>query len=672
MSLEAALLSLTGLTVGDAFGQSLYFPGAEKTIQQRQLPPAPWRWTDDTQMALSVVEELHLRGWIDQDYLARRMAWRYTTDPARGYGVTTGQVLAKIAQGEYFRVVSKSIHNGGSWGCSVAARATPLGAYFCGMPAQAAREAPLAAAITHSHPESLAGVQAVAAAAALAGGQDYPRGTDFLHAVLEFTAAPDSRVHQAIKKVMDIPAVDLDSCLKYLFTDQVNSVQNVVPFALWCAAHHMNDYKEALWVAVSAKGNCDTTCAIVGGIVALTCKGVPDDWKVCREPLPDSALLQEITLKRESQEVYPPFEAGQKDAETKSTRTPLSVRTDPLTGLPNLMGLLEQVERLIEQPENLPFCLLLIHLVPLWDVNRNLGRTSGDNLICEIAETLQKIGVGPVFRSGGDKFAVLLRRNMGGIKQAHQIARLITRPGCRLPRTALIHFPFKEEAFGGRLMACLIEALRDQHYQNNDGLPREFNAPSIRARSDFSWMMVDLAEQIRQMGKIVDEANRLAQTDAVSQLPNLRVAMTTLESTLKEADEHQKPFAILLFDGDNLRKYNQVSFEAGDEAIRQLGSTLKNQIRQSDYIARWRTGDEFLVILPATDEDEALQIGNRMCQAVTQASRSWLFPSSISGGLAIYPAHGLTLQDLLHNAEKGLKTAKEGGKNRVIIANSNN
>jgi diguanylate cyclase (GGDEF)-like protein len=208
---------------------------------------------------------------------------------------------------------------------------------------------------------------------------------------------------------------------------------------------------------------------------------------------------------------------------------------------------------------------------------------------------------------------------------------------------------------------------KDHYYQNNNGLPREFDATAIRAMPDFSWMMVDLAEQVRKMGQMVDEVDRLSQTDVVSQLPNLRMAMIVLENSLKQANDHKQPLAILMLDNDNLRLYNQISYEAGDEAIRLLGHVLKDQLRQTDFQARWRMGDEFLIILPDTTEEAAFQVGCRVCAAVEEASQSRLFPSTISGGIAIYPKHGPTLNDLLHSAEVGLKAAKKNGKNRVVV-----
>jgi ADP-ribosylglycohydrolase len=62
------------------------------------------------------------------------------------------------------------------------------------------------------------------------------------------------------------------------------SAPDTVPFALWCAARHLDDYVEAMWQTVSGLGDRDTTCAIVGGIVAAAGAGVPSDWRASREP----------------------------------------------------------------------------------------------------------------------------------------------------------------------------------------------------------------------------------------------------------------------------------------------------------------------------------------------------------------------------------------------------
>lgn len=69
----------------------------------------------------------------------------------------------------------------------------------------------------------------------------------------------------------------------------VRSMQDTVLLALWCAARHLDDDEEALWLTVSSLGNHGTTCAIMGGIVACHVgeTGIPMEWLRAREPLTD-------------------------------------------------------------------------------------------------------------------------------------------------------------------------------------------------------------------------------------------------------------------------------------------------------------------------------------------------------------------------------------------------
>lgn len=61
---------------------------------------------------------------------------------------------------------------------------------------------------------------------------------------------------------------------------------DTVPFCMWCAARHLFDFEEAMWTTVAGLGDRDTTCAIVGGIVAMsTAKPIPEAWKKSREKL---------------------------------------------------------------------------------------------------------------------------------------------------------------------------------------------------------------------------------------------------------------------------------------------------------------------------------------------------------------------------------------------------
>ncbi|MBP1751235.1 MAG: ADP-ribosylglycohydrolase [Geobacteraceae bacterium] len=281
MSLDDALLSLEGLSVGDAFGELFFF----QSPAERELPEGPWRWTDDTHMALSIVEILRTCGNINQDDLAKAFAERFMQQPWRGYAGGAKKLLTRIACGEDWRKAALELFGGGSYGNGGAMRAAPIGGFFSEDPTSAAREARLSAMITHAHPEGQAGAMAVAAAAAIASGHKRPAGRDFLLEVMAFV--PESLTRQRIEAALHIPAEDLSTAVRRLGTGTYVSAPDTVPFCLWSAAYHLDDFTGAMWWTVSGLGDRDTTCAIVGGIVALSSRRIPLEWIGRREPLPE-------------------------------------------------------------------------------------------------------------------------------------------------------------------------------------------------------------------------------------------------------------------------------------------------------------------------------------------------------------------------------------------------
>ena len=279
-SIENALLSLEGLSVGDGFGQ-LFF---SRSPAARQLPAGPWPWTDDTHMALSIVEVVRDHGCIRQDALAAAFAKRFAHEPHRGYGGGAMSLLTQLAQGADWREAAPALFNGGSYGNGAAMRAAPIGGFCAGDPARAAAEARLSAVVTHAHPEGQAGAMAVAAAAALAAAPNPLAGKELLRQVREFV--PAGMTNAGIEAAREIVAGSLREATQRLGTGNSLSSQDTVPFCLWSAAHHLHDFEEAMWWTVSGMGDRDTTCAIVGGIVALSARAVPPAWIERREPLP--------------------------------------------------------------------------------------------------------------------------------------------------------------------------------------------------------------------------------------------------------------------------------------------------------------------------------------------------------------------------------------------------
>ena len=148
----------------------------------------------------------------------------------------------------------------------------------------------------------------------------------------------------------------------------------------------------------------------------------------------------------------------------------------------------------------------------------------------------------------------------------------------------------------------------------------------------------------------------------------MKAALHNLQKTIENSAVNHKPFSMLLIDGDNIRIYNSINYAAGDEMIRDMSIVFKSNLRPSDFVARWRAGDEFIVILPDTPSEGAKIIAERFRLAVKETSQTWKFPVTISIGIASYPTHGNNINSLVDKAESANKHAKDQGKDRVLLA----
>ncbi|MGN6110454.1 MAG: ADP-ribosylglycohydrolase family protein, partial [Kofleriaceae bacterium] len=206
--LSRAQRSLIGLAVGDAFGQTMFGDPAEsaRRAANREISERrPWPWTDDTAMALSIVEVLGRHGEIDPDALAEAFARRWAENPHREYGPGAFDLLARVSDGAPWRREAQRMFDGqGSYGNGAAMRAAPIGAYFADDLDRTVAEALRSAEPTHAHPDGAAGAVAVAVAAALVASR--VDRADLLGRVIERT--PPSRTLDGLRRAAEI---DLDA-----------------------------------------------------------------------------------------------------------------------------------------------------------------------------------------------------------------------------------------------------------------------------------------------------------------------------------------------------------------------------------------------------------------------------------------------------------------------------
>ncbi|WP_432843091.1 ADP-ribosylglycohydrolase family protein [Dactylosporangium sp. CA-092794] len=281
--------SLDGLSVGDALGAQFFVPGTTfEDLFDGTAPAGSWPWTDDTEMACTLVAQLRRAGGIDQDRLARAFAER--CEPYRGYGAGAVVILRRIREGEPWREVTRDAFGGqGSMGNGAAMRVAPLGALHAGDSRTAALEAMRSAEVTHAHAEAILGAVAVAVAAAEAGWarlvRNRPAPAELLDAVLAYLV--EGRVHDGIRRARRLLRASVAEAAYELGNGSQVLAEDTVPFALWVAATRLDDYPAAIRACIEAGGDVDTTAAMAGGIVAAHTgrSGIPPAWLEQREPL---------------------------------------------------------------------------------------------------------------------------------------------------------------------------------------------------------------------------------------------------------------------------------------------------------------------------------------------------------------------------------------------------
>ena len=348
-------------------------------------------------------------------------------------------------------------------------------------------------------------------------------------------------------------------------------------------------------------------------------------------------------------------------------------RIDPLTGCKTLVSFCEWLTQHLRDVAPAPFSVIALDVNQFAQVNATKGHAYGDDVIRWFGFVLMEEIHAPVYRLGGDAFGVVLTQDSHAEHAA--IARRafdrLNRDAARFELAApvatvtVVHYAGDAPINSADIWFHLYSTTYDAKATAERAFKIYHATELARADRFLNETLGRMIERIAWLGAMVDESQHLAFTDPVTGLPNQRAALNQIETRIAQ---RQTPFAVLMIDGDNLTDYNNISYAMGDEMIDLLGKTLHASLRPGDFLARWRVGDEFLIILPNVAREHANAISERFCAAVAHASQQWRFPVTISMGVAVYPDHGATSAELLARAEAGLKQAKDSGKNRAVIA----
>ena len=174
----------------------------------------------------------------------------------------------------------------------------------------------------------------------------------------------------------------------------------------------------------------------------------------------------------------------------------------------------------------------------------------------------------------------------------------------------------------------------------------------------------------RRVARLIETLSDAARTDALTGLANRRSFERSLELELERARRSRRPLTLLVADIDRFKQVNDtLGHQAGDAALRRTAAALGGTLRRIDTAARIG-GEEFAILAPECDGAGALALAERLRREVRRAFASEGVSLTLSIGVAVWPMHGLAPDELLRSADQALYTAKELGRDRAVVFNS--
>ncbi len=181
-----------------------------------------------------------------------------------------------------------------------------------------------------------------------------------------------------------------------------------------------------------------------------------------------------------------------------------------------------------------------------------------------------------------------------------------------------------------------------------------------------------LQTQLDEIKILQAQLREQAIRDPLTQLFNRRFLQETLTRELACAEREECILAVILLDIDHFKQVNDAhGHQAGDLMLQALADLLRNNTRQMDVACRYG-GEEFVVVMPGAPFDAALVRAEQLrakFERLRIVSNSVTLQATISLGVAAFPQHGKTSDELLRVADDALYAAKAAGRNRAVAAN---
>jgi diguanylate cyclase (GGDEF)-like protein len=190
----------------------------------------------------------------------------------------------------------------------------------------------------------------------------------------------------------------------------------------------------------------------------------------------------------------------------------------------------------------------------------------------------------------------------------------------------------------------------------------------VQLQEELAYDREQLLRFSRDLAASNERLQRLALTDALTELPNRRSAVERLEQEWALAQRGERKLSCMMVDIDHFKAINdKLGHQAGDEVLKSVAQALRHSARTQDLVCRYG-GEEFVVICPDTDLKAAAQCAERLRQKVSELDhRGRGFALTISVGVAERRSDMGSVDALLARADACLYAAKEAGRNRVVV-----
>jgi diguanylate cyclase (GGDEF)-like protein len=180
--------------------------------------------------------------------------------------------------------------------------------------------------------------------------------------------------------------------------------------------------------------------------------------------------------------------------------------------------------------------------------------------------------------------------------------------------------------------------------------------------------VADICASSIQNAHYVERIRKLSYLDGLTGIFNRRFFELRILQEIERARRSAAGMAVIIADIDQFKKLNdEFGHLLGDEVLRQVSSLFHQQVRKIDVVCRYG-GEEFAILLTNTNAQHAMAVAEKLRKLV----ESWQFPGvprrvTISAGVAAFPEHGGTRDELVHAADTGLYSAKQAGRNRICL-----